>query len=295
MALHSMTGFARAVGETNGWRHVWELKTVNAKGLDTRLRIGPPVEMIGEEARRRVAAVVKRGTVSVTLSLTREGGHSGARIDEGLLRQLITIGKRHARASGLAPPTLDGLLQVRGVVEVVDAIDNEAAVAALAEALLASLDRAIADLAAMRAGEGAALRRVLGERLDEIARLTQAAEDSPRRRPEAVRARLAETIQALVGAQQGLDPARLHQEAVLIAGKADIREELDRLVAHVAACRALLAEGGPVGRRLDFLAQELSREANTLCAKAADVTLTAIGLDLKGVVEQFREQVQNVE
>ena len=161
--------------------------------------------------------------------------------------------------------------------------------------MLASLDEAVAALGEARRAEGAALRAVLSERIDAIAALTQAADDNPARKPEAVRARLAETIAALMGSSRGFDENRLHQEAILIAGKADIREELDRLKAHVAAARALLAEGGPVGRRLDFLAQEFGREANTLCAKANDASLTQQGLELRVQIEQLREQVQNIE
>ena len=161
--------------------------------------------------------------------------------------------------------------------------------------MLESLDAAIVALVASRRAEGAALQAILSERLDAIARLTQAADDNPARRPEAVRARLAAAVAALLESARGFDENRLHQEGILLAAKADIREELDRLKTHVVAARALIAEGGPVGRRLDFLAQELGREANTLCAKANDVSLTAQGLELRAQIEQLREQVQNIE
>ncbi len=176
-----------------------------------------------------------------------------------------------------------------------EAADDEAAQAATAQAMLATLEEAIAAVVAARRSEGEALRKVLAERLDSIAALTEAADQNPARKPEAVRARLAASVAALTGAARGLDEARLHQEALLLAAKADVREELDRLHAHVAAARALLGEGGPVGRRLDFLAQEFSREANTLCAKSNDVSLTAQGLELRAQIEQFREQLQNIE
>jgi uncharacterized protein (TIGR00255 family) len=218
-----------------------------------------------------------------------------AHIDAALLAEIATAARQAAERFGLSPPTLDGLLAVRGIVETVEAGDDEATLAATAAAMLATLDEAITALVAARRSEGEALRKVLAERLDAIAALTQAADDNPARKPEAVRARLAASVAALTGAARGLDEARLHQEALMLAAKADIREELDRLHAHVAAARALLAEGGPVGRRLDFLAQEFGREANTLCAKANDVSLTAQGLELRVQIEQLREQAQNIE
>ena len=211
------------------------------------------------------------------------------------MAEIAAAAREAAEKFGLAPATLDGVLAVRGVVEVVESVDDEAAMAAAGAAVLASLDEAVAALGEARRAEGAALHAVLSERIDAIAALTQAADDNPARKPEAVRARLAETIAALMGSSRGFDENRLHQEAILIAGKADIREELDRLKAHVAAARALLAEGGPVGRRLDFLAQEFGREANTLCAKANDASLTQQGLELRVQIEQLREQVQNIE
>ena len=167
--------------------------------------------------------------------------------------------------------------------------------AAVCAGALSSLDVAIAALTVARGVEGAALQAVLEERLVAIAALTQAADDNPARKPEAVRARLAQSVAALMESSRGFDENRLHQEAILLAAKADVREELDRLKTHIVAARALIGEGASVGRRLDFLAQELAREANTLCAKANDVSLTAQGLELRAQIEQLREQVQNIE
>ena len=212
-----------------------------------------------------------------------------------LLEQIAAEASEAAQEFGLAPPTLDGLLNLRGVVEAAETADDETELAAVAEAVLKTLDEAIAALVAARCAEGAALAAVLAERLDEILALTQAADDNPARKPAAVRARLAASVAELLGSSRGLDEARLHQEAILLAAKADIREELDRLKAHVAAARALMTQGGAVGRRLDFLAQEFGREANTLCAKANDVSLTRQGLELRAQIEQLREQAQNVE
>jgi uncharacterized protein (TIGR00255 family) len=190
---------------------------------------------------------------------------------------------------------MDGLLALRGVIETADATEDEEAVNAGCAGALSSLDEAIAALAAARRTEGEALAALLRERLMAIAAIVEAADSNPARQPEAVRARLAQSVEALMASSRGLDENRLHQEAILMAAKADIREELDRLKTHVAAARALIDGGGAIGRRLDFLAQELAREASTLCAKANDVSLTAQGLELRAQIEQFREQVQNVE
>ena len=190
---------------------------------------------------------------------------------------------------------MDGLLALRGVLEAADLEDDDAAVNAACAGALSSLDEAIAALTAARRWEGTALASVLKDMLGAIARLVEAADANPARRPEAVRERLAQSVQTLMASSRGLDENRLHQEAILLAAKADIREELDRLKTHVASARGLIEEGGPIGRRLDFLAQELAREASTLGAKANDVSLTAQGLELRAQIEQFREQVQNVE
>jgi uncharacterized protein (TIGR00255 family) len=295
MSLSSMTGFARAQGALGAWRWTVEIKSVNSKGLDLRLRAPQGFDRIEAEARARAAKALARGAVFVTINAAREGTSVTARVDSALLAEVARAAREAAERFGLSPPTLDGLLAVRGVVEAVETQDDEAAMAATAAAMLGTLDEAIAALVAARRAEGEALRKVLSERIDQIAALAQAADDNPARKPDAVRARLAASVAALMGSARGLDEARLHQEALMLAAKAEIREELDRLHAHVAAARALLAEGGPVGRRLDFLAQEFSREANTLCAKSNDVSLTAQGLELRACVEQLREQVQNIE
>jgi uncharacterized protein (TIGR00255 family) len=194
-----------------------------------------------------------------------------------------------------APPSLDGILSLKGVIEVSEAEESAEQRAAAEPAIVQGFADALKGLTEMRRVEGAALRPILAGRLAEIAGLAGRAEAAPARKPEAIKARLAAQVAELLEASQRLDADRLHQEAVLLATKSDIREELDRLAAHVAQANTLLAGGGPVGRRLDFLAQELNRESNTLCAKANDLELTNIGLELKAVVEQFREQVQNLE
>ncbi|MFD1702684.1 YicC/YloC family endoribonuclease [Methylopila henanensis] len=296
MPIASMTGFARVSGGLGDACWTWEIRSVNAKGLDLRLRTPPGFDAIEPAARAAAAARLKRGTAHATLTFAGAARAVEARVNEAALAAVLAAAAAiAARLPDAAPPTIDGLLAQRGVVELVEADESPEERAALESAALADFERALDELAAMRAAEGAALDAVLAERLSTIAELTARADACPARGPEAVRARLAEQVAALLGASPALDPDRLHQEAALLASRADIREELDRLAAHVAAARKLLEEGGAVGRKLDFLAQELGREANTLSAKANDRSLSAIGLELKAVVEQFREQVQNVE
>jgi uncharacterized protein (TIGR00255 family) len=295
MAVSSMTGFARAAGSGGTWRWTFELKTVNAKGLDIRLRMPPPFDRAEGEARTRLAKALARGTCFATLSAQREGATAAARIDLAALESIAVAARAAAVKAGLAPPTMDGLLALRGVLDAADIENDEAAVKAACAGALSSLDEAIAALAAARRTEGKALAALLSERLKVIAALVEAADANPARRPEAVRERLAQSVQTLMASSRGFDENRLHQEAILLAAKADIREELDRLKTHGKAALTLIGEGGAIGRRLDFLAQELAREASTLCAKANDVSLTAQGLELRAQIEQFREQVQNVE
>jgi uncharacterized protein (TIGR00255 family) len=292
-SIASMTGFAREAGTTGATQWAWELRSVNGRGLEVRARAPQSLEAVGEEGRQRIAKAFSRGQCQLALSVSRPETSPRVRINEAVLTSLAEALGRVRLPAGIQPATVDGLLAVRGVVEAEEpeAEDTDA----LKRDLVGALDRLVAALREARAGEGRALAGIVAGRLDAMEALVDAAEHCPARRPDAVRARLAAGIAALVEAGPGLDPARLHQEAILLAAKADVREELDRLRAHLAAARELLAEGGPVGRRLDFLAQEFGREANTLCAKANDVALSRIGLDLKAVIEQFREQVQNVE
>ncbi len=295
MTLKSMTGFSRASGERGAWRWAWEMKTVNAKGLDVRLRTPAPFDAIENEARARIAKALARGACQATLSVQRDAASIEIKVNEPALRALIETMSRLPTPANLRPASLDGLLALRGMVDLVEASDDPAEIAALGVAALDDLDRALSDLIFERAREGAALADVMGLRVARIAELTRAAENFPGRRPEAVKARLATALEQLIGSAPALDPARLHQEALLLATKADIREEIDRLYAHVAAAQSLLASGASVGRKLDFLAQEFGREANTLCAKSNDPALTAIGLELRVEIEQFREQAQNIE
>jgi uncharacterized protein (TIGR00255 family) len=295
MALSSMTGFARAEGVSGPYVWAWELKTVNAKGLELRLRLPPGWDAVEAPLRGRAAETLVRGTVHANLSVQRAGLSPVVRVNEPVLSAVLATIGEIAKRIDAAPPSIDGILGIKGVIEVVDEDEREEDRRAAEGAIIAGFGKAVASLSEMRRREGTALASVLSARLDEIAALTARAEAAPGRKAEAIKARLAEQIATLLETGTRFDPDRLHQEALLIASKADIREELDRLVAHVAQARRLIEAGGPAGRKLDFLSQELNRESNTLCAKSNDVDLTNIGLELKTVVEQFREQVQNLE
>jgi len=295
MALSSMTGFARGHGVAGRYAWSWEIKSVNAKGLDLRLRLPPGWDAVEVLVRTRAAEKLARGTVYATLTVERKGVPPTVKVNEPVLNAVLATLKSLESRLEAAPPSLDGILALKGVIEVTEEDESEDERRAAEVAIIAGFNKLIADLTAVRREEGATLGRLLDTRLTEIAALAARAEAAPGRKPEAIKARLAEQVATLLASSERFDADRLHQEAILIASKADIREELDRLASHVAQAQKLLADGGPVGRRLDFLAQELNRESNTLTAKASDLALTKIGLELKSVVEQFREQVQNLE
>ena len=295
MALSSMTGFARGHGVAGSYAWSWEIKSVNAKGLDLRLRLPPGWDAVEVPARKNATEKLARGTVYANLTVERKGVAPAVKVNEPVLAAVLATLKGLAGKVAASPPSLDGILALKGVIEITEEDEREDDRRAAEAAIVAGFDRLIADLVAMRREEGLTLGRLLSARLDEIAALSARAEAAPGRKPEAIKARLAEQVATLLSASQRFDSDRLHQEAILLASKADIREELDRLASHVAQAQKMLADGGPIGRRLDFLAQELNRESNTLTAKANDVELTNIGLELKSVVEQFREQVQNLE
>ena len=295
MALSSMTGFARAHGVSGAYAWSWELKSVNAKGLDVRFRLPPGWDAVEVAARQRVAEKLSRGTVYCNLTAERKGVAPTVKINEPVLNAVIASLQQLTAKIDAVAPTLDGILSLKGVMEVSEENEREDERQAAEAAIVAGFDAALKDLVAMRRHEGGALGTILNARLSEISTLAARAEAAPGRKPEAIKARLAEQVATLLEASQRFDSDRLYQEAIMLASKADVREELDRLAAHVAQSQKLLRDGGPAGRRLDFLAQELNRESNTLTAKANDVELTNIGLELKSVVEQFREQVQNLE
>lgn len=295
MALSSMTGFARSHGTSGPYAFEWELKSVNAKGFDFRMRLPPGWDDIEPVARKRAAERLSRGTVYANLTVRRAGATSTVRVNDEALAAVLKAAADISARTGAAAPSIDGLLAVKGVIEIVEPEADEAETQAARAAATAAFDEALRSLIEMRRREGETLGGVLAQRLDEIEGLAGRAEAAPGRKPEAVRARLAEQVAALLEASDRFDSDRLSQEAVMIAARADIREELDRIASHVAQARDLLGKGGAVGRRLDFLAQEFNREVNTCCSKSNDLELTNLGLEMKTVVEQFREQVQNLE
>ncbi len=295
MALSSMTGFSRSHGTSGLYTFEWELKSVNAKGLDLRVRLPQGWDDLEGTVRKRVGEAVSRGTIYANLNVKRAGSASTARINEDILASVLAVARELAVKAGAMPPTVDGLLAVKGVIDIIEPESGEAEIAAAKAAAIAAFETALSGLVEMRDREGVSLGEILTQRVSDIERLAARAEAAPGRKPEAIKARLAEQIAMLLDASDRFDPDRLSQEALLIATKADIREELDRIGSHVAQARELLSKGGPVGRRLDFLSQEFNREVNTTCSKSNDVELTNIGLEMKNIVEQFREQVQNLE
>ncbi len=291
-SVASMTGFARQEGGDGGLTWMWEVKSVNGRGLDVRCRLPSGHEGLEAAARAMAQKHCTRGNLQIALAINRGAASARFQINRDLLDQLVALTRE---IEGAAPPRIDGLLAVRGVVETVEEEETKDQLDARMAAMEADLARALGALTTMRRAEGQRLKDIIIERLDEIERLTAAAGESAAVQPEAVRERLRTQVEELLDAAPALPEERLAQEAALLATKADVREELDRLSAHVAAAREHLAEGGPIGRRLDFLCQEFNREANTLCSKSWDVALNRIGLDLKAAVDQLREQVQNVE
>ena len=294
-SLASMTGYGRASGALPGVSFTVELKSVNGRGLDMRMRLSSGFDGLEGEIRRIVGRAVTRGSLTVTLNVDREGEGGRVVVNHQALEAILDGFKWLETRVEAGRPTLDGIMALRGVLEQHETLLSAEEEEALNGAILAAVEQAVAALAANRQQEGARIASILGERIDEIAALTKAAELHPGRSRDAILARLRQQVADLSEANPTLSEERLAQEAMLLATKADIREELDRLVAHVAAARQLIAGGGPAGRKLDFLSQEFNREANTLCSKSNDVALTAIGLDLKAVIDQLREQVQNIE
>lgn len=293
MTLNSMTGFARADGSHAGVRWYWEVKSVNGRGLDVRVRLPQGHDQLEPKVREAAAKRFVRGSLTINLSAQRDNSAIEVRINEHALAQVLRAVEEVRRLTGAPPPSADGLLALRGVLEVTEAdgaLDSD-----VAAAMLVSFDAALDALMAARADEGRRLTAVLSHHIDEIERLTRFVQASPSRTPDAIRARLAEQVARLTTASPALDPARLHQEAILLATRSDVEEELQRLTAHVASARGLLSESAPAGRKLDFLAQEFNREANTLTSKAIDMDVSRSGLALKTIIDQLREQVQNIE
>ncbi len=293
MTLKSMTGFARTEGAHGAARWHWEVRSVNGRGFDMRLRLPPGFDALEPKLREAGQKRIVRGNVNATLTLQRESRTTAIRLNEAALLQVLAAADRARELTGGDRPSVEALLGIRGVLEVAET--DEGLDEALSKALLVDFDDALTRLVVARQGEGTRLAEVLGAQLDQIEQLVATAASSPARTPDAIARRLTEQVQRLVNASPALSPDRLYQEAVVLATRADIEEEIKRLHAHLAAARQLLAASEPVGRQFDFLAQEFNREANTLCSKANDPDITKAGLALKTVIDQMREQVQNIE
>ena len=295
MPLQSMTGFARHLRHTAGVQISWEVRSVNGKGLDVRFRLPAGLESIEPKARNFFAQHFKRGNFQAALTVERGASAGRALVNEALLKELASMAAHLREEYGLAPSTPEGLMALRGVLDTPQEMLALSEHPELESGILAVLDETLVELVHNRQAEGKALGEILRVQITTIEMLVQQARLDPSRSPAAIRARLAAQVALLLDAAPALDEARLHMEAAFLATKADIQEELDRLELHVASARALLKEGNGVGRKLDFLTQEFNREANTLCSKSNAASITTIGLDLKAVVDQLREQIQNLE
>ena len=295
MTIKSMTGFARSDGAAGPLSWHWEVRSVNGRGLDMRLRLPPGHENLEPRVREAVSRRIVRGNVTINLSVRRSEGETRLRLNEGALAQVLVALDTLRTRLETAPPQAEALLAIKGVLEVVEPEEGEAEQQARTSALLAGLAEALDSMVGARAAEGAHLRAIVLEQIAAIERLVAVVAASPARAPEAIRQRLKDQVERLLATGATLDEGRLYQEAALLATRADVEEELKRLGAHIASARELLASRDPAGRRLDFLAQEFNREANTLCSKSTDPETTRAGLELKAVIDQMREQVQNIE
>jgi uncharacterized protein (TIGR00255 family) len=295
MTLSSMTGFARSQGAQAGWRWHWEARSVNARGLDVRVRF--PEGFDGLEGPARILATERfsRGNISASLTLTNDPVRGSIKINPEVLAQVIGALDALKTKVQAAPPTLDGILALRGVLEPQTVELSQADLGARDAAVLGSLANVFDALIDARRDEGTRLHAVLSQQIERMAELVQQAERLAATQPAQLRTRLKTMVDELLAARAGVSEERLAQEVALLVTKADVREELDRLKSHLTQARELFAAKGAQGRRLDFLAQEFNREANTLCSKSVDIELTRVGLELKAVIDQLREQVQNVE
>ena len=295
MALRSMTGFARSEGESGRYRFSWELRAVNGKGLDLRLRLPPGLERIEADLRKLAGTALSRGNIQAGLALSIAENRIEAVVNHDALNAVLALKSELGATVDPAPLRFDSLLGIRGLIDFREAEDEPEAVALRDAAVLEAFRVALEELNAMREREGAALGAVLTSQLDQIGSVADRIEADPSRQPGEIVKRITAQVAQLLDANSSLDQDRLHAEAALLATRADIREELDRLRAHCSAVRELLEAGGPVGRKLDFLAQEFNRESNTICSKSNAIAVTSAGIELKVVIDQFREQVQNLE
>jgi uncharacterized protein (TIGR00255 family) len=290
-----MTGFSRVEGTEDGYSWAWELRSVNARSLDVRLRVPSGMDRLEAGFRKAIADQINRGNVSATLIVSRPPRKQEVSVNSEILDQLLTLSSKLSNLENVSPPSVDGLLTVRGVLEVQEEEETTKQQGKLDGEVVAAFAQATTELVENRIAEGERLAITINGHLDEIDRCVQAAASIVAAQPAAIAKRMREQVRALAAEVPALTEERLAQEVALLAVKADIREELDRLAAHVEGARELLAGGSPVGRKLDFLCQEFNREANTVCSKSSDLNLTRVGLELKAVIERLREQIQNIE
>ncbi|MBB4185120.1 uncharacterized protein (TIGR00255 family) [Sinorhizobium terangae] len=295
MPLQSMTGFARREGSSGRHRWAWELRSVNGKGLDVRLRLPQGLERFEPDCRRLASEYFVRGNLQIGLNVSGGEAAVEAVVNQGALSAVLRLREQLGDLVDPAPLKFDTLLSIRGIVDFREPEERESERVARDADILSGLALALEDLRSMREEEGAALGQILLAHVDRIEQLRAGVESDPSRSPSAIAERLAQQVALLMEGASSLDRERLHAEVALLATKADLREEIDRLGSHVAAARDLLAKGGPVGRKLDFLAQEFNRESNTICSKSNAAAVSAAGIELKVVIDQFREQVQNLE
>jgi uncharacterized protein (TIGR00255 family) len=294
MALSSMTGFARTSFEVDGAQFSWEAKSVNARGLDIRLRLPSDLDHLEAEIRTRIREAIPRGNCFFTLAREGDSERSRLVVNKEALALVVATARRLAAEEGIAMPTADGLLAIPGVLQEGGALADGETAERRDAAVVAGLRASIDALLRTREEEGARLENLVRHQIDQIESMVAEAEQLSSNAPEALKGRIQEQVALLMADPAGLNPDRLHQEAVLAATRADVREELDRLRSHITAARELVKSSDGAGRRLEFLAQEFNREANTLCSKAFDHRLTKIGLELKAIIDQLREQVQNL-
>lgn len=295
MAVCSMTGYASSDGVCHDVAWLWELRAVNGKGLDVRMRIPSGFEGLEQKLRRECSAVLTRGNLQFSLTAKEQGASTELVVNQSALDSVLKISEDLHQRSGIKKPSVDGLLNIRGVLEERHVERSKEQQEQLAEAVEIGFSDALVALNTARQTEGAMLANVLRGQISHIDELVQKVIADPSRTQSAIKDRLKQQVQNLLDANSNFDEDRLHAEAAILATKADLQEEIDRLLAHIEAANTLLNEGGPIGRRLDFLAQEFNRECNTICSKSNASNVTAIGLELKVLIDQFREQIQNVE
>ena len=295
MTIQSMTGFARAQGQNADYSWTWEIRSLNGKGLDVRLRLPPSFEELDTQVRKAISDSLVRGNIQINLQFASHSSRLHPKLDEKLALELLEAAKSLQEKIGGDLPNLSQIMTMRGVIEYEEMDVHDAEKAERNQVLMADFDTAVATLVKARTQEGAAIKNVLSGQLARLGELSGLIKNNDARHPEAIKKQLSNQLARLFEVEERLDPQRLHQEAVIIAAKADIQEELDRLDVHLKSGNELLSGAGPVGRKLDFLAQEFNRECNTICSKSNSAEVTALGLDMKLVIDQFREQVQNME